>query len=111
MGMTPARLVSPVVGLMPTTALKAAGQRIEPAVSVPRAPGAKPAATAVAEPELEPHGDRSRTYGLSAWPPRALQPLEEWVERKLAHSLILALPRSTAPAVRRRAATVASRAG
>ena len=36
-------------------------------------------------------------------PPRLLQPLMEWGERKLAHSLRLALPRMIAPAWRRRA--------
>jgi hypothetical protein len=59
MGMTPARLVSPTVGLMPTTPLAAAGLMIEPFVSVPSATSARLAATAVAEPELEPEGERS----------------------------------------------------
>ena len=40
-----------------------------------------------------------RTYGLRHWPPRALQPLEECGERKLAHSLMFVLPSSTAPGV------------
>ncbi len=59
MGMTPARLVSPTVGLMPTTPLTLAGQRIEPSVSVPSETATRLAATAVAEPELEPQGERS----------------------------------------------------
>src|SRR5579859_2396105 len=108
MGTTPARLVRPRVGLMPTRLFAAEGQRIEPSVSVPRAAGARLAATAIAEPELDPQGVRSRAYGLRAWPPRPLQPLEEWLERKLAHSLRLVLPRRTAPASRRRATMVAS---
>ena len=54
-----ARLVSPTVGLMPTTPLIEAGQRIEPSVSVPTETAQRLAATAVAEPELEPHGERS----------------------------------------------------
>src|SRR5256885_4895946 len=45
----------------------------------------KSAATATAEPELEPDGVRFSAWGFSVWPPRALQPLEECVERKLAH--------------------------
>ncbi|MOA68111.1 hypothetical protein D3C78_1955780 [compost metagenome] len=53
--MMPLRLNRPTVGLMPTTPLRDAGQMIEPAVSVPTASGANPAAVAAAEPELEPH--------------------------------------------------------
>ena len=41
-----------------------AGWRIEPPVSVPSASGASPAATAAAEPPLEPPGMRSRSQGL-----------------------------------------------
>ena len=58
MGMTPARLVSPTVGLMPTTPLTPEGQMIDPSVSVPSATATRFAATAIAEPELEPHGVR-----------------------------------------------------
>lgn len=42
------------MGLRPTIPLSAAGTRPEPAVSVPRAKLTWPAATATAEPELEP---------------------------------------------------------
>src|SRR3989449_11690212 len=35
MGMTPARLTRPTVGLIPTTPFAVAGQTIEPSVSVP----------------------------------------------------------------------------
>src|SRR6202011_3487465 len=93
MGMTPARLVRPTVGLMPTTPLVEAGLRIEPSVSVPRETVTRLADTATADPELEPLGVRSSTYGLRHWPPRALQPLDESLERILAHSLRLAFPR------------------
>ena len=55
-GMTPERLHKPTVGFMPTTELDRAGLRIEPEVSVPTDTGTKPAATAAAEPELEPPG-------------------------------------------------------
>src|SRR3712207_2296271 len=111
MGITPARLVRPTVGLMPTTALMAAGQTIEPSVSVPTATGARLAATATAEPELDPQGVTCSRYGLRHCPPRALQPLEERGERMLAHSLMFVLPRRTAPAWRSRLATKASRRG
>ena len=73
---------------------------MEPSVSVPMAAAQKLAVTAAAEPELEPQGLRSRAYGLRVCPPRLLQPEEERVERKLAHSLRLALPRMMAPAAR-----------
>src|SRR5215212_10467189 len=104
MGITPLRLTRPSVGLMPTTELTDAGQTIEPSVSVPTATTAKAAAMATAEPELEPQGETSRTYGFRHWPPRALQPLEECDERKLAHSLMFVLPRSRAPDSRSRRA-------
>ena len=47
---------SPRLGLRPTMLLSAAGTRPEPAVSVPSASGTRPAATATAEPELDPPG-------------------------------------------------------
>ena len=60
-GMTPARLHSPIVGLMPTRPFAPAGQTIEPSVSVPTPTVARSAETATPVPELEPHGLRSRT--------------------------------------------------
>ena len=96
----PPRLTRPSVGLMPTIPQALAGQTMLPSVSVPTATGARPAATATAEPELEPDGLRPGPCGLTAWPPSVLQPLLEWVERKFAHSDRLALPRITAPASR-----------
>src|SRR5579862_2382698 len=93
MGTTPARLVRPTVGLMPTTPLACAGQMMDPSVSVPIAAAARLADVATAEPELEPLGLWSSRYGILHWPPRPLQPLLERVERKLAHSLRLVLPR------------------
>src|SRR3954452_20196696 len=53
-GTSPRDDTSPTVGLMPTTSLKPAGIRPEPPVSVPSANTTCPAATATAEPELEP---------------------------------------------------------
>ena len=55
-GTTPSVLISPIDGLMPTIALNPAGTRPEPAVSVPSAKSTKRAATATAEPELDPPG-------------------------------------------------------
>ncbi len=59
MGTIPARLTSPTVGLIPTMPLVCAGQMIEPSVSVPTEAAHRSAATATAEPELDPHGLRS----------------------------------------------------
>src|ERR1051325_3994491 len=106
MGTTPARLTNPSVGLMPTIPLADDGHTIEPSVSVPIATAQRFAATAPPDPELEPHGLRSRTYGFFACPPRPLQPLEECEERKFAHPLSFAFPSNPAPAARNFAATV-----
>src|ERR1700752_2394652 len=99
-GIIPARLIRPIVGLMPTSEFADDGQTIEPSVSVPIAAAQRFAATAAPDPELEPQGLRSTAYGFFVCPPRPLQPLDDFVERKLAHSLRLVLPRMTAPALR-----------
>ena len=109
MGTIPARLIKPTVGLIPTMPLTDDGQTIEPLVSVPMASGVRSAETATAEPELDPQGFRSKKYGLRVSPPRALQPLVEPRERKLAHSLRLVFAMSSAPALRSLAATPESR--
>src|SRR5260370_25475511 len=109
MGTTPARLVSPTVGLMPTTPFAFAGQTMLPSVSLPNDTVAKFADAAAPEPELEPQGLRSMPYGLCVCPPRPDQPLIDSNERKFAHSARLVLPKITAPPARRFAATVESR--
>src|SRR5688500_6187246 len=53
-GTTPRVESRPFVGFRPTTLLKPAGTRPEPAVSVPKATGTQPKATATAEPEEDP---------------------------------------------------------
>ena len=63
-GTTPVVETRPTLGLSPTILLSMAGTRPEPAVSVPSAIGTKPAATATAEPELDPPGIRSARSGL-----------------------------------------------
>src|ERR687885_739137 len=105
----PLRLSSPIVGLMPTSALLFDGDTIDPSVSVPIATAQRLAAAATAEPELEPDGFRSSAYGFFVCPPRPLQPLDECVDRKLAHSLRFVFPSSTAPAARSRSTMNASR--
>src|SRR5229473_7294846 len=109
MGTTPARLVRPTVGLMPTTPFALAGQTILPSVSLPNDTAAKFEETAAPEPALEPQGLRSIPYGLWVCPPRPDQPLTEEKERKFAHSDKFVFPRITAPPARRLAATVESR--
>src|SRR5437588_8314515 len=101
----PARLIKPSVVLIPTNEFAFEGQTTEPSVSVPIPIVARFAAIAAPVPELEPQGFRSSTYGFFVWPPRPLQPLVEWLERKLAHSLRFVLPMITAPASRRRLVT------
>src|SRR5688572_4756045 len=103
------RETRPTVGLRPTIPFMAAGQVTDPSVSVPTATAPRPAAMAAPDPEDEPQAVRSSEYGLRTRPPTALQPLIERVERKLAHSERLVLPRITAPASVRRFTTGASR--
>src|SRR5439155_16563760 len=98
MGTMPARLISPTVGLIPTMPLVDEGETIDPSVSVPTASAQRFAATATADPELEPEGLRSSAYGRRVSPLRPLQPLVECVDRKLAHPLRLILMRMYAPA-------------
>ena len=97
-GMIPERPIRPRVGLIPTRQHADDGQMIDPSVSVPTPATARFAAMPAPVPELDPSGLRSRTYGLRHCPPRELQPLIEWLDRKFAHSLMLALPSITAPA-------------
>src|SRR5438876_10774237 len=104
----PVRATRPSVGLIPTSEHAAAGQTIEPSVSVPTPTAAKFAAIAAAVPELEPQRLRSSTYGFLHWPPRGLHPPDEPLDRKLAHSGRFAFPGLTAPAADSRAAMGAS---
>src|SRR6185369_5587821 len=109
--MIPDRLTSPTVGLIPTKEFAEEGHTTEPSVSVPIAAAHRFADGATPEPELEPHGFLSSAYGFFVCPPRPLQPLDEWFERKFAHSLKFVFPRITAPASRSRLPTKASRVG
>src|SRR5678815_5456883 len=98
--MMPERLTNPTVGFTPTMPLQLDGDTTEPSVSLPSATAHRLAATATAEPLLEPDGERSSAYGLRHWPPSPLQPDDDDVPRKFAHSDRFALPRMTAPASR-----------
>src|SRR4030042_4931077 len=97
-GIMPERLSKPTVGLIPTMPLLFEGHTIEPSVSVPIAAMHRLADTATPDPELEPHGLRSITYGFFVCPPTALHPLDETLARKLAHSIRFDLAIMTAPA-------------
>src|SRR5699024_6207269 len=62
------------LGLKAETPQRDAGIRIDPAVSVPRAVGTIPVATAAADPPLEPPAERSGAQGFPTWsvePPAA----------------------------------------
>src|SRR6516165_5696661 len=91
---------------MPTTPQSAAGWRMEPPVSDPRASGAKPAATAAAEPPLLPPGTLLGQRGLRAGPKAEFS-----VELPIANSSMFVLPTTTAPARRNDSTTVASYGG
>lgn len=104
----PALDISPTVGLIPTKLFLLLGLKIDPSVSLPRAPAARPIAELIPLPELEPDGSAFGKYGFVACPPRPENP-EGTFPRKFAHSLRLAFPRRIAPDFRSFAATVASR--
>src|SRR5579872_2550622 len=69
-GTTPARLVRPIVGRMPTRLKNADGPRIELPVSVPRPTAPRLSETAAAVPPEEPAVTRERSYGLRVYPGR-----------------------------------------
>src|SRR5262249_33665257 len=84
----------------------AAGWRMDPPVSEPSASGTIRAATAAADPPLDPPGVRSSAQGLCVGPNAEFS-----VEDPMANSSQLVLPTTTAPARSRRATAVASYGG
>src|SRR3989454_4263915 len=84
----------------------AAGCRIDPPVSDPTASGAMRAATATADPPLDPPGVRSSAHGLRVGPNAEFS-----VDDPIANSSQFVLPTRTAPARSRRVTTVASYGG
>src|SRR6516165_8326338 len=56
------------LGLSPTSPHIDDGMRIEPPMSLPCATATIPAATAAADPPLEPPGERLRSHGLRVGP-------------------------------------------
>ena len=90
------------MGLSPTIPHSAAGWRIEPPVSVPIAHGAVPAATAAADPPLDPPGTRSRSQGFCTGPKPEFS-----FDEPIANSSWLVLPSTGAPAAWRLRTAVA----
>src|SRR3569623_2121423 len=83
-----------------------AGTRIDPVPSPPDAAGTSPAATAAADPPLEPPGERSRARGLIVGPNRTGS-VVQW----LPHSGVLVLPATLRPASRSRTNACTSSSG
>src|SRR5438309_6928210 len=98
--------MAPVVGLSPNVPHIAEGIRIEPPVSDPSASGTIPAATAAADPPLDPPGMRSVAHGLRTGPNAEFS-----LDDPIANSSQLVLPTTTAPAASSRATAVASYGG
>jgi len=92
--------------LSPTTPDSAAGWRTDPPVSDPSAIDAMRAATAAADPPLDPPGVRSSAHGLRVGPNAEFS-----VDEPIANSSQLVLPTMMAPARSRRATAVASYGG
>ena len=93
----------PYVGRSPTIPQSAAGCLIEPPVSEPSAHGARPPATAAAEPPPEPPGTRVGSHGLRDGPNAEFS-----VDEPIANSSVFVLPSVARPASLHRCATVES---
>jgi hypothetical protein len=104
-GTQPSRGMRPNVGLTPATPQSAAGMRTDPPVSLATAAGTSPAATAAADPPLDPPLMKSRCHGL-----RVPAPLGCWVVMPQPNSCDRVSPTMTAPARRSRLTTSASAA-
>src|SRR5271157_3159415 len=93
----PQREQRPYVGLMPTVPVNAAGWRIEPPVSVPVAPRHSCAATAAAEPPLDPPGTSGTLEPLRRQGEVTGPKCEVSFDEPMANSSLFVLPSSTAP--------------
>src|SRR6187397_910893 len=101
----PSRLTSSSVGAIPTLLLARAGPRIDEPVSSAIAQVTRFAPTDEPDPELEPLGLRSVSYGLQNVPPNELRGMPD------AYSPRFDFARMMAPASRKRATNVASSGG
>ena len=106
-GMTPSRLVRPMVERIPTSARWEDGPLIEFPVSLPSPATAKLAATPEAVPPLDPAGTRSRSYAFAVV---SYEELTVCLALK-AHSAMLVLAITTASASRTRRTMKASSGG
>lgn len=104
--MTPAREIRPLVGRKEKREFALAGDRRELTVSVPVPKTANDAAMAAPVPPELPPGVRPRSYGFRVWPPKL-----DTESPSSASSWRFALPRMTAPALRKAATVGASWAG
>jgi hypothetical protein len=95
----------PRCGFRPKSPQFAAGMRIDPPPSPPRATGTSPAATAAADPPEEPPGVLDWSWGLRVTP---YPPV--WVKGHAPNSGIRVVPMMTAPASRSSRTTRASAA-
>src|SRR5665811_8174 len=96
-------LTRPRWGFKPNSPQHAAGILIEPPPSPPRAAGTKPAATAAADPPLDPPVDLSVSQGFLVNPCAVDSVNGHWPNSGMA-----VLPMITAPAARSRRTTSAS---
>src|SRR5213082_2831714 len=87
----------PKLGLSPTSPVKAAGMRVEPPPSLAVQKGTSPAATAAADPPLDPPGVRVRSQGLRVVPHALV-----WVKAVTPNSGAAVFPMGIAPAARSR---------
>src|SRR3954468_1890723 len=101
----PLRGTSSSVPAIPTALAALAGPRIDEPDSSAMAQVTRFAPTAEPEPELEPRGILSVSYGLQNVPPNELRGVAE------AYSPRLALARMMAPALRKRSTKVESSGG
>src|SRR5690606_6634800 len=100
---SPYRETRPYEGFSPVIPQNEAGWRIEPPVSEPRVATISRAATAAADPPLEPPGTRAWSQGLTVRPSAEFS-----VDDPMANSSMFSRPNGMAPAARRRSTTVAS---
>ncbi len=98
--------IRPRVGFMPNVPHIDDGAVIEPAESVPVAPGRRPAATAAVEPPLEPPVVSERSHGF-----RVSGPSRFFVSPSSPNAGVFVLPTITAPAARSRATAMQSSSG
>src|SRR5436309_11999490 len=103
---SPHRDTRPYVGFTPTTPQSAAGWRTLPPVSEPRPAGTMRAATAAADPPLDPPGTRVVSHGLRVGPTEECS-----VEEPIANSTRFVLLMLEARLARSRASAAASNGG